>query len=315
MRKRQLGKNGPDLTVIGFGSWAIGGPWEYGWGPVNDDDSIKAIRRAFELGINWIDTAAEYGLGHSEEVVAKAVEPFKKEIFVATKCGHVWDEKAKVTNNLQPASIRRELEASLRRLKTDCIDLYQFHWPDPNSRVEDSWETVVQLKNEGKIRFIGMSNFDVPLLQRCEVIHHVQSLQPRYNFIEKGIEKDILPYCDRTRIGVVAYSPMLSGLLTGQFEISRLAPDDWRWKYEMFQESKLSQNLALVEKLRPIAAEYGKTVGQLAVAWVLRNPVVTSAIVGARNPKQIEENVAADFEISGEHMASIQAILDENMVG
>jgi aryl-alcohol dehydrogenase-like predicted oxidoreductase len=312
VKKKILGKNGPQLSEIGFGAWAIGGPWEYGWGPVDDTESIKAIHRAIDLGINWIDTAAVYGLGHSEEVVAKALKGKRKEIFLATKCGMIWDANGHVTIHASASSIRKEIEASLKRLITDYIDLYQIHWPDPETPVEESWGELVRLKEEGKVRYIGVCNYDVPLLEKCNAIAPVQSLQPPYSMLRRQIEHEILPYCLKNEIGVVAYSPLQSGLLTGNFDIKRLAPDDWRRKNKYFQEPYLSKALSFVEKLKPIAEKYHKTVSQLAVAWVLKNPAVTSAIVGARKVEQVEENVgAAGFVISDSDMLLIKHELED----
>ncbi|MEG8945869.1 aldo/keto reductase [Rosettibacter firmus] len=312
MNTRQLGKNGPFITTIGFGAWAIGGPWQYGWGKVDDEESIKAIHTALDKGINWIDTAAVYGFGHSEEVVGKAIKGIREEVFIATKCGMINDGKGNAVVNLKPDSIRKEIEDSLRRLQTDYIDLYQFHWPDPNTPVEDSWGTMIQLQEEGKVRYIGVCNFDVPLLERCMKIKHVQSLQPPYSLLRRDIEKEILPYCLKNEIGVVVYSPMQAGLLTGKFDMSKVAEDDWRRKNRMFQEPFLSKALEFVEKLRPIAAKANKTVGNLAVAWVLRNKAVTAAIVGARNSQQVLENINADdYQLDEEDVNKISALLEE----
>ncbi len=314
MNIRTLGKNGPRLTEIGFGAWTIGGAWAYGWGSTDDNESVRAIHRAFDLGINWIDTAAVYGLGHSEEVVARAVKGIRNKVFIATKCGMVWDRKGNVRIHLSPESIRHEAINSLKRLQMDYIDLYQIHWPDPNTPVEDSWSTLMRLKEEGKVRFIGVSNFDVPLLERCQKIAPVQSLQPPYSLLIRDIEKEILPYCLKNGIGVVAYSPLQSGLLTGKFDLNRLAPDDWRRRSPTFQDPFLSKALAFVERLRPIAKRYNKTVGQLAIAWVLMNPAVTSGIVGARRAEQVEENVGAvGFKVEEADMELIENALRETM--
>ncbi len=313
MKRRILGNNGPKLAVVGFGAWAIGGPWEFGWGPVDDEISIKTIRRGLELGINWIDTAAVYGLGHSEEMVAKAIMETRNDVFIATKCGMIWDDRRRVRIHLGPKSIRNEIENSLRRLQTDHVDLYQFHWPDPETPVEESWSMMVRLKEEGKVRYIGVCNFDVPLLKRCSTIAPVQSLQPPYNLVKRQVEPEILPYCLQEGIGVIAYSPMMSGLLTGKFDLKRLAADDWRRRDRVFQEPLLSKGLAFVERLRPIAAKHKKTVGQLAVAWVNSNPAVTSSIVGARTPDQVEENVAADFTLTEDVMDAVETALKETV--
>jgi aryl-alcohol dehydrogenase-like predicted oxidoreductase len=311
MNTRQLGTNGPHLTEIGFGAWAIGGAWEYGWGKVDDNKSIDAIHKALDLGINWIDTAAVYGLGHSEEIVEKAVQGKRDKVFIATKCSQVWDENGKVRTHLGPTSMRKEIEASLRRLQTDYMDLHQIHWPDWDTPVEDSWNEMAKFKVEGKVRYIGVSNFGVDLLERCERITHVQSLQPIYNMLERGIEPEIISYCKAHGIGIVAYSPMQSGLLTGSFDMKKLPPDDWRIVHsEKFREPKFSGGLKLVEQLRPMAAGYNKTVGQLAINWVLRNGAVTSAIVGAKTASQVEQNVAAvGWEISDEDMRMIGEML------
>jgi len=313
MNTRQLGTNGPSLSEIGFGAWAIGGPWEYGWGPANDRESVAALHRAFDLGISWIDTAAVYGLGHSEEVVGSAVAGRRQEVFIATKCSQVWDERKNVRTHAGAVSIRKELEESLRRLQTDYIDLYQIHWPDRETPVEESWEAMARLKEEGKVRYIGVCNFGADLLERCEKIAHVQSLQPIYNMLERDIEREILPYCRSKGTGIVAYSPMQSGLLTGSFDKAKLASDDWRIRHsEKFREPKFSRGLGVVETLRPMAAKYKKSVGQLAVAWVLMNESVTSAIVGARTARQVEENVgAAGWKIRPDDMMEIERILEE----
>lgn len=312
MKQRQLGKGGPILSEIGLGTWAIGGPWDWGWGPQDDRESVRTIHQALDVGINWIDTAAVYGLGHAEEVIAGALGDLREEIYLATKCGLVWDSRGRVRNNNRPESIFKEAESSLRRLKTDYIDLYQIHWPDPDTPVEDSWEAMVRLQEQGKVRYIGVSNFDVPLLDKCNAIAHVTSLQPPYNLIRREIEQEILPWCNAHQTGVVAYSPLHSGLLTGKFDIARLAKDDWRRKSPYFREPQLSKGLRLVEALKPIAEKYDKTLSQLSIAWVLMNPTVTSAIVGARRPEQVEEIVGgADWKIAPGDMKRIEVICGE----
>lgn len=312
MQTRQLGKDGPFITTIGFGAWAIGGPWQYGWGQVDDNESIKAIHTAIDNGINWIDTAAVYGFGHSEEVVGKALKGIRHNVFIATKCGMLNDGKGNAIVNLKPESIRKEIEESLRRLQTDYIDLYQFHWPDPNTPVEDSWGTMIELQEEGKVRYIGVCNFNVELLEKCMKIQRVQSLQPPYSLLRREIENEILPYCLKNEIGVVVYSPMQAGLLTGKFDINKIAEDDWRRKNKFFQEPYLSKALEFVEKLKPIAEKYNKSVGNLAVAWVLKNKAVTAAIVGARTSQQVLENINADnFVLSDSDMNEISEILNE----
>src|SRR5579871_1252210 len=293
---RKLGKSGPEITTVGFGAWAAGGPWKVGWGPQSDEDSIAAIHRSLELGCNWIDTAAIYGLGHSEVVVGQAIASFpRNEVFVATKCGRVPDETGTTHSDLRPTSIRTQLEESLRRLDTDYVDLYQIHWPDneTGTPLEESWSILAALQQEGKVRYLGVSNFNTDHLTRCEAIHHIDSLQPPYSLLRRDIEADSLPWCLANGTGVIVYSPMQAGLLSGTFDIARIAEDDWRRRNPYFQEPQLSQHLAFVERLRPIAARKGKTVGQLAIAWTLSHPAVTAAIVGARRPSQVEDNVGA----------------------
>jgi len=312
MNTRKLGHNSPDLTEIGFGAWAIGGPWEYGWGSVDDEQSIDAIHKAFDFGINWIDTAAVYGLGHSEEIVGRALKGIRGKVFLATKCGMIWDEQKHVRISAAPKNIRTEIEDSLRRLQTDYIDLYQIHWPDPSIPVEDSWSSLVQLKEEGKVQFIGVCNYDVPLLEKCNRIHSVQSLLPPYNLLRRQIELEILPYCAAKSIGVVAYSPMQAGLLSGVFDVSKLAKDDWRRKNRLYQEPYISQVLNFVDRLRPLAAKFNVIVGQLAIAWVLHHTAITSAIVGARSPWQVEGNVGATaIKFQDTDIRSIEQALKE----
>ncbi len=296
MRTRQLGRSDLSITPVGFGAWAVGGAWEFGWGHQDDDDSISAIHHALDLGINWIDTAAVYGLGHSEEVVARALVGRPNRPYVFTKCGLVWDAKGNTTRSL--ASVERELEGSLRRLNLDVIDLYQVHWPPANSdELEPGFEALAEAQRQGKIRHIGVSNFDVPLLERARAIAPIVSLQPPYSLIRRDIEHEILPYCQREEIGVIVYSPMASGLLSGSMTRERIAglpPDDWRRRSSAFNEPKLSNNLLLVDSLREIAKEAGApTVGEVAIAWVLQNPAVTGAIVGARSAEQVDGWIGA----------------------
>jgi len=313
MQTRQLGSTDLYLTTLGLGTWAIGGAWLFGWGPQDDADSIATIQAALDLGINWIDTAAVYGLGHSEEVVGKAIQGRRDQVIIATKCSRVWEESGKVGGILKAASIRREAEDSLRRLNIDVIDLFQIHWPKPDEDIEEGWATIADLVQEGKIRYGGVSNFSVAQLKRAQAIHPIASDQPPYSMLRPEVEAELLPYCAANNIGVVVYSPMQAGLLTGKFSQERLASlaaDDWRRGNDQFQEPAFSATLALVEALRPIAARNNKTLAQLAIAWVLRRPEVTSAIVGARRPDQIEETIqAGDWNLSPEDIADIGQLL------
>lgn len=306
-----------NLSTIGLGTWAIGGGgWKFSWGPQDDKESISAIQRALELGINWIDTAAVYGLGHSEEIVGKAIRRLPDKPIIATKCGRVWDRDGNIFGRLKKKSIRSEVEASLKRLKIEVIDLYQIHWPEPDEDIEEAWGAIADFIKEGKIRYAGVSNFSVEQIKRIQPIHPVASLQSPYNMLERGIEERLLEYCSKNNIGVIAYSPMQKGILTGKFtreRVQNLPKDDHRRRDQRFQEPELSANLKLVEDLRPIAEKNGKTVAQLAIAWVLRRPEVTAAIVGARRPSQIEETViAGEWVLSKEDIATIDALLKKH---
>jgi aryl-alcohol dehydrogenase-like predicted oxidoreductase len=312
MNRRKLSNSDLAITPIGFGAWAVGGSWQFGWGEQSDSDSIAAIHRALELGVNWIDTAAVYGLGHSEEVIAKALSAWTGERpYVFTKCGMVWNEKGEVGYSLRAESVRRECEASLRRLRVGLIDLYQMHWPaDDFGETAEGWATMAELKKEGKARWIGVSNFSLEELKKAHAIAPVTSLQPPYSLIRRDAEKDLLPLCERENIGVIVYSPMGSGLLTGAMRRERAAnlpADDWRRGNPEFQEPKLSQNLALVERLRAIGARHGKSPGEVAIAWTMRNPAVTGAIVGARHAKQVDGIVGgATFPFTPQEIAEIE---------
>lgn len=312
MQTKRLGNSDLDITPLGVGAWAIGGGgWAFAWGSQDDNDSIQAIRAALDAGINWIDTAAVYGLGHSEEIVAKALEGVAKKPYVFTKCERRWDETRTIYKSLKRDSIREECENSLRRLKLDVIDLYQIHWPEPDEDIEEGWETLAQLKAEGKVRWIGVSNFNVTQLKRAQAIAPITSLQPPYSLISPEIEEEILPYCQQQNIGTIVYSPMKSGLLTGKMTRERIAAmpdDDFRKRTPHFQEPKLSQNLALVELLREIGSKHGRTPGEVAIAWTLRHPAVTAAIVGLRSEAQLAGVIgAAEFRLSKEELASIEA--------
>jgi aryl-alcohol dehydrogenase-like predicted oxidoreductase len=301
MQTRQLGNSDLNITSVGFGAWAIGGSgWQFSWGAQDDADSIAAIHRALELGVNWIDTAAVYGLGHSEEVVARALKTWPgARPYIFTKCGLKWDAQGNTRKVLQADFICREVEESLRRLAIETIDLYQIHWPpNPDSaELEEGWSILAALQREGKVRWIGVSNFDVKQIRRAQQIAAITSLQPPYSLIDRGIEEVILPYCMREEIGVIAYSPMASGLLTGAMSrerIAKLPKDDWRSRDAEFTEPRLSRNLMLVERLRAIAKRHDRSPGEVAIAWTLRNPAVTGAIVGARNADQVDGVMRAD---------------------
>ena len=314
MQQRKLGYSDLSFTTIGFGAWAVGGPWDFGWGPQDDHESIATIQQAIDLGINWIDTAPAYGLGHSEEVVGRALKGRRERVMVATKCGLVWNDPSelRVFNRLKAWSVRREAEDSLRRLGMDVIDLYFIHWPNPDADVEEAWSEIARLVEEGKIRYAGGSNFSVSQLRRAQAIHPVAALQPQYSMLDRSVETELLPFCAANDIGVVAYAPMAHGLLTGKFTRERIAAlpaDDMRHKKEVFQEPDLEPNLALIEGLRPIAARHGRSVGQLAVAWVLRRPELTSAIVGARRPEQVSQIApAADWTLDEATLSEISAL-------
>ena len=316
MQTRQLGKTGMQITQIGLGTWAIGGgQWEFAWGPQDDRESIDTIHRALDLGINWIDTAAVYGVGHSEKIVGQAIKG-RERPYIFTKCSMTWDENRKVSHSLKADSIRREAENSLKRLDIDVIDLYQIHWPDPEPEIEEGWSTLAALKKEGKVRHIGVSNFNVEQMRRAEKIAPVETLQPPYSLIDRDVEKEILPYCQQNNIGVIAYSPMASGLLTGRMtpeRIAHLPDDDWRKRNPEYQEPRLSRNLLLAELLADIGKQHNVTAGVVAIAWTLQNPAVTAAIVGARRPSQIEELApAADFHLSDSEFARIKKFLAEH---
>lgn len=322
LKKRRLGKNGPEITTVGFGSWAVGGGgWSFGWGPQDDEESIAAIRHAVSLGVNWIDTAAIYGLGHSEEVVGRAVKgiPASERPLIFTKCGLIPD-RAKpfdvAKRNLRPESIRKECDDSLRRLGVEQIDLYQFHWADETGTpIEDSWGEMNKLAQEGKIRAAGVSNFTVALLERCEKIRHVDSLQPPFSLIRRDSGAELIPWCAEHGTGVIVYSPMQAGLLTDTFEaarVAKLAEDDWRRKTKEFQEPNVSRNVALRDALRPIAARHGASVAATAVAWTLHWPGVTAAIVGARAPKQVEGWVhAGDVQLTPQDLEEIAKAVEQ----
>lgn len=313
MQLRQLGNSDLQITPIGIGAWAMGGPdWAFSWSAQDDRDSIAAIHAALDAGINWIDTAPVYGLGHSEEVVAQALAGRADKPLVFTKCGRIWSAARQIGKSLQAASLRQECEASLRRLRVDTLDLYQIHWPEPDEEVEEGWATLAKLQAEGKVRWIGVSNFNVSQLQRAQSIAPVTSLQPPYSLIRREYEPEVLPYALSQNIGVLAYSPMGSGLLTGAMtraRIAALAPDDWRVSSPQFQEPLLTRNLALADKLKEIAARHGRNPGEAAIAWTLSNPAVTGAIVGVRSAEQVAGiRGALEFRLSEDEINELERL-------
>src|SRR6202790_5309978 len=323
---RPLGTTGLNITKVGFGSWAVGGGgWSFGWGPQDDSDSLATMRHALDLGVNWIDTAAVYGLGHSEEVVGRLLRdlPASARPYVFTKCGLIWDDNNRMKEPrrvLKPDAIRLECEASLRRLAIERIDLYQFHWPDDTGTpVEDSWSEMAKLVKEGKVRAAGVSNFNTELLERCERIRHVDSLQPPFSLINRRAAEKEIPWCEKHRAGVICYSPMQSGLLTDTFTASRvlkLAEDDWRRGAAEFNEPSLSRNLALRDALRPIAQQHGVSVSSVAIAWALAWPGVTGAIVGARTPAQVDGWIqAASLELTAADLEEIASAVERTKAG
>ncbi|MBA2510137.1 MAG: aldo/keto reductase [Rubrobacteraceae bacterium] len=316
MQKVRFGKTDLEITAVGFGAWAIGGTgWHGAWGSQDDDEALGAIQRAVELGINWVDTAAVYGLGHSEELVARALKGFSDadRPYVFTKCSLVWAEDGGVSNVLKKDSVKKECEDSLRRLQTDVIDLYQIHWPRPDEEVEEGWEALSELKEEGKVRHIGVSNFDAGQMERAGGIAPVETLQPPYNMLRRDVEDEILPYARENDVGVIVYSPMASGLLTGKMTRGRvedMPSDDWRRNNEQFNDPKLSRNLDLVEKLREVGERHDKSPAEVAIAWTLRHPAVSAAIVGGRRPDQVDGIVgAADFRLSDDEVGEIGSAL------
>jgi aryl-alcohol dehydrogenase-like predicted oxidoreductase len=319
MNLRTLGQTDLKITPIGIGAWAIGGgQWQFAWGPQDDNQSLAAIRAGLDCGINWIDTAAVYGLGHSETVVGRVVRKLRIRPYIFTKCSLVWDESGKISHNLQAASVRREAEASLKRLGIDTIDLYQIHWPAAFGRpesespgsIEEAVRTLAELKAEGKIRHIGVSNFDASQMRRALNVAPIASLQPPYSLLAREVESSILPFALEQHIGVIVYSPMASGLLTGAMTRERIASfpeDDWRKRSPNFQEPLLSRNLRLVETLRAVGERRNATPGEVAIAWTLRNPAVTGAIVGVRSAEQVSGIAgAADIHLSEDEVQAIE---------
>jgi aryl-alcohol dehydrogenase-like predicted oxidoreductase len=317
METRQLGNSDLHISRLGIGAWAIGGGgWNGSMGPQNDNDSVPAIHAALDHGINWIDTAALYGLGHSEEMVARALQGRTPRPYVFTKCERIWDSNKNVGASLKAESIRRECEDSLRRLKTDVIDVYQIHWPEPDEDIEEGWTELARLRKEGKVRYIGVSNFSVPQMKRAQAIAPITSLQPPYAVVRREIEHEILPFCQSQNIGVIVYSPMYAGLLTGAMTKERVAnflPEDWRRNLPGFREPNLSRNLRMVEVLRAIGKRNRRTPGEVAIAWTLHHPAVTGAIVGFRNPQQVAGIIGAgEFRLAASELAEIEEALQDD---
>ena len=320
MQTKQLGNSELKITPIGLGAWAMGGGgWQWSWGPQDDEDSITAIHEALDHGINWIDTAAVYGLGHSEEVVARALRGWSNRPYIFTKAERVWDANGNISGSLKAESIRKEVEASLRRLQVDVIDLYQIHWPEPDEDIEEGWSEMLRLKAAGKVRYVGVSNFNVTQMNRALELGPITSLQPPYSLVARSVEEEILPFAAAHGIGVIVYSPMYSGLLTGAMtraRIASLAPDDWRRRDANFQEPLLSHNLRLVQLLRDIGSRHGATPGEVAIAWTLTNPAVTGAIVGMRNPKQVRGVVgAAELSLTQNELEEIELAWSQELAG
>jgi len=315
MKTRKLGYSDLNLTTIGIGTWAMGGgDWKFGWGPQDDQDSVTAIHAGLEQGINWIDTAPIYGHGHSERIVGNAIKGIRDSVIIATKCGRVWEgDSREIGKSLKAESIKKEVENSLQRLGIETIDLYQIHWPQPDEEIEEGWGTIADLIKEGKIRYAGVSNFDLNQLKRAQAIHPIASLQPPYNMFRREIEENVIDYCRANDIGIIAYSPMQAGLLTGKFSKERAAAlpeSDWRSSHPFFIEPQLHANLEVVERLRVIAESKNISIPQLSLAWVLRKKEITAAIVGARKPSQIEETAKASaIQLNNNEIDEIEGIL------
>ncbi len=315
MKTRKLGNTDLNLTTVGLGTWAMGGPWQFGWGPQDDSQAVASIHKALDMGINWIDTAPIYGCGHSEELLGKALKQTSQKPLIATKCGLLWNRNREKTECLDAKSIIKECHDSLKRLGLETIDLYQMHWPIPDNQIEEAFETMAKLIEQGKVRYIGVSNYTTDQLKKIQEIHIVASLQPPYSMLKRTFENDLMGYCEKNNIGVIVYSPMQRGLLTGKFNYERLkklAPDDHRLKHHDFNNLPFSTTMELVENLKPIAEKNNITLAQLAISWTLRSNVVTAAIVGSRKPDQITETaIASDIELSSEDINEIEILLKQ----
>lgn len=319
MDTRQLGQSDLYISRLGLGAWAIGGAWAWGWGKQNDEQSVQTIHQALDMGINWIDTAPVYGLGHSETVVAQALKHTSKKPYIFTKCGFIWDEQREITPSLTRASVQMEVENSLKRLGIDVIDLYQIHWPNPEAQIEEAWATMADLQKQGKIRYLGVSNFSAEQMKRVQKIAPITSLQPHYNLLSRDVENAILPFCIEHGMGAINYSPMASGLLMGKMtkeSIAALPADDWRKapdKAEHFAEPQLSRNLGLVDIIREIAVTHNCSPGEVAIAWTLNNPAITGAIVGLRRPDQVNGIIrGAEVKLSPSELEQIKSYIQTN---
>ncbi len=312
MNYKKLGNSDMEISRIGIGAWAIGGKWEWGWGAQDDRDSINTIQHALTKGINWIDTAPVYGLGHSEEVVGKAIKGLSEKPLIFTKCSFTWNDHGEITPSLKAENIRREVEDSLRRMDIECIDLYQIHWPNPEEEIEEGWQTMVDLKKEGKIRYLGVSNHSIDQMKRLQAIAPITSQQPPYSLVNRSYEDELLPFCQENNTGVICYSPMGSGILTGKMtreRIDALEEGDWRKNAEDFKEPKLNRNLQIVEKLIEVGNQYGCSAAEVAIAWVLKNPSVTAAIVGMRSPEQADGVIGgATLELTPQDIDLIESV-------
>jgi aryl-alcohol dehydrogenase-like predicted oxidoreductase len=310
IEKKQLGNSNLEITRIGFGAWAIGGSWEWGWGTQEDQQSIDTIHRALEMGINWIDTAPVYGLGRSEAVIAKALKQTSYQPYIFTKCGLVWNQDKEISNALNSASVEAEVDASLKRLDVETIDLYQIHWPNPDGEIEEAFETMAEMQKKGKIHYLAVSNFSPEQMDRVSKIAEITSNQPPYSLAFPQVEEDVLPYCQDNNIGVIGYSPMASGLLSGKMTRERIAnldESDWRRRGDEFKEPRLTRNLALVELLKEIGERHSTTAGEVAIAWTLLHPAVTGAIVGLRRPDQVDGIIrAGELQFSAEDIRQIK---------
>ena len=311
MKTRKLGNSTLNLTTVGIGTWPMAGSGRTGWGPQDDKDSITSIRRGLERGINWIDTAPNYGIGHSEEVVGMAIKGISPKPIIATKCLFMWKPDGTPIMRLDRERVRIQCENSLKRLNIDTIDMYMIHWPNPVEYIEEAWETFVELKKEGKIRNIGVSNFSIEQMELLKPIHPIAFLEPPYSMLERKVEEGLLEYCQKNNIGVIVYSPLQQGLLTGAIKsLDDLAADDVRRRNPLFKEPAFTANLNLAKELAPIAKKYGRSLAQLAIAWVLRRPEVTSAITGPRVPSEIEDTIkAGEWELTKEDIAAIEKLL------